>query len=342
MLQFSVGGRRYTVRLNLPPAALQQVRLNVRRLVACHASGVQPDVVLQAWAESTTGRLRKRLADAGLVTPESDTSLESHLRERAASIVCGDAQRVRYLAMVEEMTRHWGAARHVPSLTTADGMAFAESLGPDGNQRRRKLLRCRRLLPQVFSGLNLTLTEMPDKKQFVSREVAERLLAACDDPLLRCVVALSRFAGLRVPSEPSRLQPADVDWESGRFRVHGKGGRQRLVPLFPEVRSPLLDVVLPLPIQGRSLGGMTLAARLRRLCRRVGVRMWRAPWHSMRASLESELLQRYPQHVVCCWMGHTAAVSLQHYARPLAEHWEMANGNSANSDSHGIRKAVSR
>ena len=85
MLQFSVGGRRYTVRLNLPPAALQQVRLNVRRLVACHASGVQPDVVLQAWAESTTGRLRKRLADAGLVTPESDTSLESHLRERAAS-----------------------------------------------------------------------------------------------------------------------------------------------------------------------------------------------------------------------------------------------------------------
>src|SRR5690606_36967168 len=152
-----------------------------------------------------------------------------------------------------------------------DGQQFSESLGPDGNRRRRKLARARRLLPDVFAGMKLTLQDVPDKKQFVSREVVERVLSLCDDPQLGAVIVLARYAGLRTPSGPGRLRAAYSDWEQGRFVVHGKGKRDRVVPLFPELRQALMDVVLPLPIDGRSMGGMALAARLRRACRRAGV-----------------------------------------------------------------------
>lgn len=331
MLQFSLNGRRYTVRLNLPDAALQQIRLNVRRLVECRQAGVQPDAGLQGWAEATTGRLRKRLADAGLVRPESDTALGPYLAARVAAIECGDLPRRRYQRTADAMVRFWGASRPIESI--ADGRAFADVLGPDGNRRRRMLLRARRLLPGPFDGMKLSLKPMPDKKRFVSREVVERVMDGCDDPQLRAVIALARFAGLRTPSESSRLMPSDIDWAHGRFTVHGKGERDRLVPLFPEVREALECVLLPLGIHGRELGGMTMAARLRRACRRVGVRMWPVPWHSLRSSCESELLTRFPHHVVCSWMGHTAAVSLGHYARPLEEHWEKATRPDAGAPS---------
>jgi integrase len=69
------------------------------------------------------------------------------------------------------------------------------------------------------------------------------------------VVALSRYGGIRVPSELLTLTWADVDRERSRFRVHApktehhKDGGDRWVPIFPELR-PHLEVAFELAPEG--------------------------------------------------------------------------------------------
>ena len=74
------------------------------------------------------------------------------------------------------------------------------------------------------------------------------MLDACPDAQWKLLFALSRYGGLRCPSEHLALKWADVDWEQNRIRVpspkteHHEGKESRIVPLFPELRPYLLQV----------------------------------------------------------------------------------------------------
>jgi len=67
--------------------------------------------------------------------------------------------------------------------------------------------------------------------------------------------ALSRFGGLRCPSEHLALTWNDVDWERNRFRVtspktaHHEGRGERWVPIFTEFR-PYFEEAFELAAQG--------------------------------------------------------------------------------------------
>jgi integrase len=54
------------------------------------------------------------------------------------------------------------------------------------------------------------------------------------------LIALSRFGGLRCPSEHLALRWQDVDWEHKRFRVDSTKTGERWIPIFPELR-PYLE-----------------------------------------------------------------------------------------------------
>src|SRR2546423_864477 len=79
-------------------------------------------------------------------------------------------------------------------------------------------------------------------------EVAQKVLDACPDAEWRLLFALSRFGGLRCPSEHLLLTWADIDWERSQIRVTSpkteqfEGQTERIIPMFPELRSALLDV----------------------------------------------------------------------------------------------------
>jgi len=82
----------------------------------------------------------------------------------------------------------------------------------------------------------------------VTRAEAEKVLETCPDAQWRLLFALSRYGGLRCPSEHLALRWADIDWENGRILVrsckteHHPGGDSRLIPLFPELEPYLLAV----------------------------------------------------------------------------------------------------
>jgi integrase len=58
----------------------------------------------------------------------------------------------------------------------------------------------------------------------------------------RLIIALGRYAELRIPSELVGLRWSEVNWENGRFIVHSpkterKGKDKRIVPIFEQVIS---------------------------------------------------------------------------------------------------------
>src|SRR5262249_173985 len=100
-----------------------------------------------------------------------------------------------------------------------------------------------------FADLKSTVRANPDKFYFVTRAEADAILKACPDNQWKLLFALSRYGGLRCPSEHLGLLWGDVHWDTGRITVrspkteHHEGKAERIIPLFPEL-VPHLQAVL--------------------------------------------------------------------------------------------------
>lgn len=85
------------------------------------------------------------------------------------------------------------------------------------------------------------------------------------DPTMRAWLALMAFGGLRCV-EVARLEVDDLLWDDGLIRVHGKGDKERMVPIHGEVVKALRT--LRLPSRGRLFrrprGGPYPAAQISR------------------------------------------------------------------------------
>ena len=93
-----------------------------------------------------------------------------------------------------------------------------------------------------FAKLRSASKSNRSRDHFVTRDVAQKIIEKCPDNEWKLLFALSRYGGLRRPSEHLALRWADVDWEQSRIRVrsskteHHEGKGERIIPLFPELR----------------------------------------------------------------------------------------------------------
>jgi integrase len=95
---------------------------------------------------------------------------------------------------------------------------------------RRHLGRCRQLFKAAiklgiirgenpFGDMSVTVRADKARQFFVSRESADKLIAACPDAQWRLMVALSRYGGIRTPSETLAIKWSDINWEHNRIRI---------------------------------------------------------------------------------------------------------------------------
>ena len=126
-------------------------------------------------------------------------------------------------------------------------------------------------------------------------------------------MALSRYGGLRCPSEVLSLRWQDIDWEYGKMRVtspkteHHPGKASRMVPLFPELR-PYLEEAFDAAPEGTiyvveryraaSMGpsgwrNCNLRTQFERIIAKAGLEPWPRLFHNMRASRETELAEQF-------------------------------------------------
>lgn len=81
------------------------------------------------------------------------------------------------------------------------------------------------------------------------------------------IFALTRYGGIRFPSDAEALKWEDADWENARFTGHEKkvehhpGRGRRLVPIFKSLRPHLERAPGALYVVPRARGGHTSAPR---------------------------------------------------------------------------------
>lgn len=177
-------------------------------------------------------------------------------------------------------------------------------------------------------------TTTPSTKSNVSVpvEVIDRVLSACA-PTWRIIVALSRYGGLRCPSEVLSLRWCDVDWDKCLLHIpepkveHHVGRGVRTCPIFAELRPYLEDAFElrtgPYVVEHDTYRqaanteagwkNANLRTQFLRILAKAGVAPWKRLFHSMRASRQTELERQFPLHVVCAWLGNTERIAKANY-----------------------------
>jgi integrase len=170
---------------------------------------------------------------------------------------------------------------------------------------------------------------------FISRQMADKVLEACPDPQWKLLFALSRFGGLRCPSEHLALRWADVDFKAGRITIratkteHHSDGGVRVIPIFPELKPYLETVRRDNPdafwvITRYRDSNANLRTQLKRIIAKAGLEPWPKLFQNLRSTRETELAETFPMHVVCKWIGNTEAVARKHYLQVTDADFEKA------------------
>jgi integrase len=184
----------------------------------------------------------------------------------------------------------------------------------------------------------------PERQCFIDQDTIARVIDCCPNAEWRLLVALSRFGGLRIPSEALSLRWDDIDFAASRMMIHSPktehhaGKAMRLVPIFPELR-PYLEDMHELALPGteyvldgqRRAGaiakdwqGVNLRTRFLKIIKRAGVTPWPRLWHNLRSSRQTELTETFPSHVVSAWLGNSERIAEKHYLQVLDSHFAKA------------------
>ena len=165
----------------------------------------------------------------------------------------------------------------------------------------------------------------------------------------RFIFGLARYAGIGVPSELLPLKWYDINWERGTVLItspkteHHDGRQSLLIPLFPELREILLEAFEQAPegaecvLADRKATRVNLRTQFSRNLNRAGIPVWPKLFQNLRATRETEPVERFLIHVVCDWIGNSPAVADRHYLQTHSEYFRKAMKIPTQSVSAGPR-----
>lgn len=227
------GDRKALYLGKMPIKAAQSVCTKVEDLLASKTAGHPLGRETAQWVASLDARLANKLAALGLVARRANATLEAFLDGYIAERVDvkGSTATV-YGHTKRNLIAFLGAGKVLRDISAGDADKFRLFLSTEGLASNTINRRCsiakqffraamrRKLIDEnLFQDLGASVKGNAEKFYFVSRADADKVLAACPDSPWRLIFALSRFGGLRCPSEHLALTWGDVDWERGRMRV---------------------------------------------------------------------------------------------------------------------------
>jgi integrase len=347
-----IDGKRRSIRLGKTSMRLAgEIKIKVEHLVAAKASNTPVEPALSQWLDGILDDLHSKLASVGLVAERNGALLGSFLKTYVASRTdVKPRTTINLNATRTRLVDFFGEGRSLRTITEADADAFlvwmkAEEYAPATTGRTIK--RCRQffkaavrqklLLANPFADVKAPSMVNATRTFFITEAMARNVLDACPDAEWRLLFALSRYGGLRCPSEHLHLTWADVDWVAGKIRIHSPKkeaddhGGERLIPIFPELR-PYLEECLERAEPGTIHlinryrdSNTNLRTQLGRIVRQAGLKTWPRLFQNLRASRETELLAKHPMHVVCDWIGNSALVAKAHYCQVIEADFERAS-----------------
>jgi integrase len=194
-----------------------------------------------------------------------------------------------------------------------------------------------------------------EKDRIVTMDEYAKLLEACPHQEWRTIIAFARIGGLRCPSELQQLRWTDVHWAENRFLVrspkteHHEGHRERLVPLFPNLRSELerhfsLDEANDNEFVIERIRGTSwnLTTTFQTIAKRAGLGKIVRPFDNMRMSRSNEVDREFGSIKESLWIGHSERVKKEHYYRlEDSDFAEAAGASLENQNSNQVSHAQS-
>ncbi len=372
-------GNRKTIRLGkMSKRQAEGVKLRIEDLAASKLSGSSPSDETARWVARLSTDLAEKLARVELIKSRESTAsltLGQHLANYVASRI--DVKRGTQLNWGHSkrcLIEFFGANRAIDSITVGDAKDFERWLGTPAarnhrhgendadsglapNTVRKRISNAKQFFEDAvqrdllkrnpFAGLKSAVGSNRERDFFVTRDMATKVLEACPDSQWRLLFALSRYAGLRCPSETLALQWADVRWAENRMLVrsskteHHDGKGVRIMPIFPELRSYLeqaWDEAEPGTqfVITRYRGcNQNLRTQLQRIIAKAGLEAWPKLFANLRASRATELAAEHPGHVAAAWLGHSTTIANKHYWQVTESDFDQATGRGTTTDEAG-------
>ncbi len=345
-------GRRRTIRLGkVSHKTAVEIRLKVEKLNAAALAGCAVDDETARWTASVIGDvLAAKLAAVGLIQERGTARLAEFIDRYIASRSDAAPNTVRNLKAAQaRLVEFFGADKRLRDINAGDAdswLLWLKERYADATTGRtvkrakqffRVALRRKLVAENPFAEVKAPGQVNESRKVFIGLEDSAKILDACPDAEWRLIFALSRFGGLRCPSEHLALERADVDWDSERVRIRSPKTGDRFIPLFPELRPYLLEVFeMAEPgtvhvINRYRDANVNLRTQFMRIIRLAGLKPWTKPFHNLRASRETELAADYPIHVVCSWIGNTERIAAKHYLQVTDDYFERAARSAASA-----------
>ncbi len=357
--------KRRTIRLGkMDRKSAESIGRHVEALLSAKVGGQPIPRDTANWLPAIGDTLRDKLAAVGLVDPREPVNvvtvgaLIEEYKTARTDVKAGTAVNLDQSGKV--MVKFFGADKAVTEVTEADAENFYRQQLGNGlalNTARRHTgrakqffayaLRKRIIGANPFNGVKVATGGNPDRQEYVPVETIRTVLDACPSVEWRLIVALSRYAGLRCPSEHLGLTWGDILWDKNRFVVRSPktehtGKAQRVVPIFPALYPYLRDAFeaaepgqVYVIAKNRGEGGMgnglttNWRTQLLRILRRAGLTPWPRLTHGLRAACQTDLSNQFPAHVVCEWLGNSLAVAREHYLQTTEDHYQKAAQNPA-------------
>lgn len=367
---FAPNEPRRTVRLGRVSRKVAEAwQAKIEALIADKLARKAHEPEVATWLAELDEKMLARLRAAGLAEGVglADTTLGAFLGRAFDAMTVKSSSRIVYGNTRRCLQEFLGTNRTLRSVKPedADGwrawLATHEALSSTTIARRvktarmlfRKAARWKLIGENPFEGIKAGNPSNEARKVFVPRELIERAIAEAPDAEWRAIIALARFGGLRTPSEHFGMKWGDIDWDRGTIRVcvpkleHIDGKGERVVPLFPELRAPLLELFgqaepgSEFVIARHRLGCANLRTQFQRILRRAGITPWPRLFHNLRASRETELMREYDLATVCKWIGNSPEMAAKHYASSvdLNADFRRASALSDNAQQKAQQKA---
>lgn len=340
--------RRRRIRVSgLTKRQAEGVASRIQSLAGAKISGEGLDTATRAWVRELGDDLHAKLADHGLVEPRRRTTLKAFIDDfitKNRSDV-GERTALNWMQARDRLVEYFGDAIEIRDITEADaeewqrwlrgqrlknGNLYAKATVSGHTEKSKRFfnaaVKSRYIDRSPFAGLTSGSQVNDERNAYISCDDVEIVINQAPDAEWRLIIALGRFAGLRMPSEALRLKWEDVDWQRNRMTVKKGKTKKREMPILPQLRPYLEDCFNPeathviVEHRHHSNWGTTFA----RLIRKAGLEVWPRIFHNLRASLETDLTYRFPIHVVTSWLGNSPKIAADHYLSVRDADFEQA------------------
>jgi len=350
-LRFFSDGKRRSIRLGkVTKRAAEEIQRHINSLARTHELGLPVEVETHRWLVEVDEAVHQNLAKWGLCEPRGSATdrdscrllgpfLDAYIKRRTD---CAVNTIINFKQTRRLLVEYFKENKPLRSITPADAVRWRQWMiaRPLATASVSKYVKRTKTMIKAavndqfissnpFESLKGGSESNRSRHFFISQAVATTVLDACPDNDWKLIFGLPRFAGLRCPTEVTRLKWSDIDWGAKRMRIDSSKTGERYCPIFP-ILATLLKAAMDDPFKDpvyciqRYRGNVNLGTTLKRYIVAAGVKPWPKTFVNLRSSCRTELQDRFPSHVVDNWLGQSTKVAEMHYLQVTVDHWHKA------------------